>query len=35
MHIGDTLSEGENLGFRGIPYFSPELFSAARLRDPL
>ncbi|NMG44750.1 peptide chain release factor 3 [Aromatoleum toluvorans] len=35
LHIGDTLTEGESLGFKGIPYFSPELFSAARLRDPL
>ncbi|THF64507.1 peptide chain release factor 3 [Pseudothauera nasutitermitis] len=35
LQIGDTLSEGENLGFKGIPYFSPELFRAARLRDPL
>ena len=35
LHIGDTLSEGEALNFKGIPYFSPELFRAARLRDPL
>ncbi len=35
LHIGDCLSEGEELGFRGIPYFSPELFRSARLRDPL
>ena len=35
LQIGDTLTEGENLGFKGIPYFSPELFRAARLRDPL
>ena len=35
LHIGDTLSEGEILSFKGIPYFSPELFRAARLRDPL
>ena len=35
LQIGDTLTEGEELGFRGIPYFSPELFRAARLRDPL
>ena len=35
LHIGDTLSEGEDLGFKGIPYFSPELFRVARLRDPL
>ena len=35
LQIGDTLTEGENLGFKGIPYFSPEMFRAARLRDPL
>ncbi|MDR0576344.1 MAG: peptide chain release factor 3 [Candidatus Accumulibacter sp.] len=35
LHIGDTLTEGEILGFKGIPYFSPELFRTARLRDPL
>ncbi|HCN78498.1 MAG TPA: peptide chain release factor 3 [Verrucomicrobiales bacterium] len=35
LQIGDTLTEGEGLGFKGIPYFSPELFRAARLRDPL
>lgn len=35
LHIGDTLTEGETLGFKGIPYFSPELFRSARLRDPL
>ncbi len=35
LAIGDTLTEGEALGFKGIPYFSPELFRAARLRDPL
>ncbi|ANQ83173.1 peptide chain release factor 3 [Azoarcus olearius] len=35
LQIGDTLTEGEILGFKGIPYFSPEMFRAARLRDPL
>ncbi|MCM8593881.1 peptide chain release factor 3 [Accumulibacter sp.] len=35
LHIGDSLSEGEALAFKGIPYFSPELFRVARLRDPL
>jgi peptide chain release factor 3 len=35
LHIGDCLSEGEVLAFKGIPYFSPELFRVARLRDPL
>ena len=34
LHIGDTLSEGEALAFRGIPYFAPELFRIARPRDP-
>ena len=35
LQIGDTLTEGEVIGFKGIPYFSPEMFRAARLRDPL
>lgn len=36
LQIGDTLSEsGEALAFTGIPYFAPELFRAARSRDPL
>lgn len=35
LQIGDVLTEGEALQFRGIPYFAPELFSRARLRDPL
>jgi peptide chain release factor 3 len=36
LQIGDTLTEaGESLGFTGIPYFAPELFSRPRLRDPL
>lgn len=34
LHIGDTLTEGEKLGFTGIPYFAPELFRAARPKDP-
>jgi peptide chain release factor 3 len=35
LQIGDTLTEGEGLAFRGIPYFAPELFRIARPRDPL
>ncbi len=35
FHIGDTLTEGEPLAFKGIPYFAPELFMRARLKDPL
>ncbi|HVF62455.1 MAG TPA: peptide chain release factor 3 [Casimicrobiaceae bacterium] len=34
LQIGDTLTEGEPLAFRGIPYFAPELFRIARPRDP-
>lgn len=34
LHIGDTLTEGEVLGFTGIPYFAPELFRSARAKDP-
>ena len=34
LQIGDTLTEGEVLGFKGIPYFSPEMFRTARPRDP-
>jgi peptide chain release factor 3 len=35
IQIGDTFTMGENLKFVGIPYFAPELFRRARLRDPL
>ncbi len=35
LHIGDTLTEGENLHFKGIPYFAPELFVSVRPKDPL
>ncbi|HSD61110.1 MAG TPA: peptide chain release factor 3 [Burkholderiales bacterium] len=35
LQIGDTLSEGEALAFKGIPYFAPEEFRSARPRDPL
>ena len=30
LQIGDTLSNGDELAFKGIPYFAPELFRAAR-----
>lgn len=32
--IGDTLTEGENLHFQGIPSFSPEIFKELINRDP-
>jgi peptide chain release factor 3 len=34
LSIGDTLTEGEPLAYKGIPYFAPELFRVARPRDP-
>ncbi|OWY20081.1 peptide chain release factor 3 [Sphingobacteriales bacterium UPWRP_1] len=33
--IGDTLTEGENLQFTGIPSFSPELFRELINEDPM
>ena len=35
LQIGDTLTQGEQLNFTGIPYFAPELFVTARPEDPL
>jgi peptide chain release factor 3 len=35
INIGDTFTEGEELGFTGIPNFAPELFRRAVLKDPL
>jgi peptide chain release factor 3 len=35
LKIGDTLTEGEQLHFRGIPSFSPEIFKLLENRDPL
>jgi peptide chain release factor 3 len=35
IQIGDTFTTGEELKFRGIPHFAPELFKRIRLKDPL
>lgn len=35
LSIGDALTEGETLHFKGIPSFAPELFRGARLDDPM
>jgi peptide chain release factor 3 len=35
IQIGDTFSSGEELKFKGIPHFAPELFRRIRLQDPL
>src|ERR1035437_6457372 len=33
--IGDTLTEGEDFYFTGIPSFSPEIFKEVRNKDPM
>ena len=33
--IGDTLTSGENLNFKGLPSFSPELFKYIENEDPM
>jgi peptide chain release factor 3 len=33
--LGDTLTEGEDLRFSGLPFFAPELFRRAELATPL
>ncbi|HEX4858307.1 MAG TPA: peptide chain release factor 3 [Usitatibacteraceae bacterium] len=35
LRLGDTLTEGENLQFTGLPYFAPETFQSVELRDPM
>ena len=35
LHIGDALTEGETLRFKGIPSFAPEHLQAARPTDPM
>src|SRR5690606_33142526 len=35
INIGDSFSEGEDMRFRGIPSFAPEIFRRAILKDPL
>ena len=35
LRIGDTLTEGENIHFTGIPSFAPELLKSVRATDPL
>jgi peptide chain release factor 3 len=35
LRIGDTLTQGEQMQFSGIPDFAPELFRRAVLGDPL
>jgi peptide chain release factor 3 len=35
LQLGDTLSEGEQLQFTGLPFFAPEMFRAVEVADPL
>jgi peptide chain release factor 3 len=35
LRIGDSLSEGEELHFTGIPSFAPELLQSVRAEDPM
>ena len=35
LRIGDTLTEGEALAFRGVPSFAPEIIRRVRLADPM
>jgi peptide chain release factor 3 len=35
LRLGDTLTEGEELQFTGLPFFAPELFRMVESADPL
>src|SRR6185369_1848911 len=35
IRVGDTLTEGEELRFTGIPNFAPEILQRVRLDDPM
>lgn len=35
LRVGDTLTEGENLAYTGIPNFAPEILRRSRLVDPM
>ena len=35
LRIGDSLTEGEDLRFTGIPSFAPELLRRVRPEDPM
>lgn len=35
LRIGDTLSEGEELTYTGVPSFAPEILRRAKVEDPL
>ena len=35
LQLGDTLTEGEDLQFTGLPFFAPEMFQTVEVADPL
>ncbi|AKJ68128.1 peptide chain release factor 3 [Pandoraea thiooxydans] len=35
LQLGDTLTEGENLQFTGLPFFAPEMFHGVEVADPM
>ncbi len=35
LRIGDTLTEGENIAFLGVPNFAPEILRRVKLGDPM
>lgn len=35
FRIGDTLAEGKDFSFHGVPRFSPEYFAVVRAKDPM
>jgi peptide chain release factor 3 len=35
LRIGDTLTEGEDITFTGVPYFAPEILRRVRLDDAM
>jgi peptide chain release factor 3 len=35
LQLGDTLTEGEELQFTGLPFFAPEMFRTVEVADPL
>ena len=35
VQLGDTITDGANLQFTGLPFFAPEMFSTVVLKNPL
>lgn len=35
LQLGDTLTEGEDLQFTGLPFFAPEIFQSVEIADPM